>query len=339
MRRLAALSGGLLALAGLAAVAAWIFGQRYLQMPLPIGHAAQVVNIRSGASLIASAEAMADQGVLSHPQVFAWYARLRGDGRDIKAGEYRIDPGTTPRALLDQLVSGGVLLHALTVVEGWTFDQMLVAIRAHPAIQQTLRRHDRAAIMAELGEAGRHPEGLFFPETYRFPRATTDLTLLRQARTLMDQRLEAAWAARAPGLPLETPYSALILASIVEKETALEAERTLIAGVFARRLERNMRLQTDPSVIYGIGDGFDGDIRRRDLSRDTPYNTYTRGGLPPTPIALPGAASLEAVMHPAPGETLYFVATGAGDGSHYFSTTLAEHNEAVQRLLARRRNL
>lgn len=339
MRRLAALSAGALAFAGLALAASWIFGQRYLQTPLPVGDAAQIVHIRPGASLIASAEAMAEQGVLAHPQVFAWYARLRGDGRNIRAGEYRIEPGTTSRALLDQLVSGDVLLHALTVVEGWTFDQMLFVIRAHPAIQQTLREQNTVAIMAELGEAERHPEGLFFPETYRFPRATTDLALLRQARKLMDKHLEAAWADRAPGLPFETPYSALILASIVEKETALEAERALIAGVFVRRLERNMRLQTDPSVIYGIGDGFDGDIRRRDLNRDTPYNTYTRGGLPPTPIALPGAASLEAVMHPAPGETLYFVATGEGDGSHYFSTTLAEHNEAVRRFLARRRNL
>ncbi|MGH8496088.1 MAG: endolytic transglycosylase MltG [Gammaproteobacteria bacterium] len=325
------------ALVGLSVAAVWFFGRQYLDTPLPVGETAQIVNIRPGASLIASAEAMAEQGVLAHPLVFTWYARLRGAGRAIKAGEYRIEPGTKPPALLDQLVSGRVLLHALTVVEGWTFDQMLVAIRAHPALEQTLRESDGAEIMAALGEAGRHPEGLFFPETYRFPRGTSDLELLRQARALMEERLNAAWAGRNPDLPFETPYAALTLASIVEKETALEDERSLIAGVFVRRLERNMRLQTDPSVIYGI-DGFDGNIRRRDLSIDTPYNTYTRAGLPPTPIALPGAASLDAVMHPAPGDALYFVATGERDGSHYFSSTLEEHNEAVRRFLARRRS-
>ncbi|HUO83141.1 MAG TPA: endolytic transglycosylase MltG [Gammaproteobacteria bacterium] len=331
MRRLAVLVAG----AGLALAGAWLAARHYLDTPLLTGTAARIVNIEPGASLTASAESMAAQGVLDHPRVFAWYARLRGDGRSIQAGEYSVAPGTTPRALLDQLVSGRVLLHSLTVVEGWTFRELLAALHAQPAVARTLGESDGAAVMAALGEPGRHPEGLFFPETYHFPRGTSDLDLLRQARALMDEQLAGAWAGRAADLPFETSYEALILASIVEKETALEAERPLIAGVFVRRLERGMRLQTDPSVIYGIGDGFDGDIRRRDLDQDTPYNTYTRAGLPPTPIALPGAASLAAVMHPADGETLYFVATGAGDGSHYFSTTLEEHNEAVRRFLAR----
>jgi len=330
MRRLA------LVAAVAAAAGAWLAARHYLDTPLVTGSEARIVDIQPGASLKASAEAMAEQGLLDHPQLFAWYARLRGAGRSIQAGEYSVAPGTTPRALLDQLVSGRVLLHSLTVVEGWTFAELLAALRAHPAVTHALAEVDRAAIMAALGEPELHPEGLFFPETYHFPRGTPDLALLRQARELMERQLAAAWAGRTAELPFETPYEALILASIVEKETALEAERALIAGVFVRRLRQRMRLQTDPSVIYGIGADFDGDIRRRDLDRDTPYNTYTRTGLPPTPIALPGAASLHAVTHPAPGETLYFVATGAGDGSHYFSTTLEEHNAAVQRFLSRR---
>lgn len=334
MRRL----GVLLAAACIAAAGAWLALEHYLRTALPIGDTPRIVLVQPGASLTASAEAIAAQGVLTHPRAFAWYARLRGDGRAIRAGEYSVVPGATPRDLLDQLVSGQVLLHALTIVEGWHFGEMRAALGAHPAIEQTLGESGGDAVMAALGEPHRHPEGLFFPETYRFPRGTTDLALLRQARKLMGDRLETAWAGREAGLPFETPYEALILASIVEKETALEQERALIAGVFVRRLERRMRLQTDPSVIYGIGEAYDGDIRRRDLDRDTPYNTYTRAGLPPTPIALPGGASLEAVMHPAPGKTLFFVATGAGDGSHYFSTTLEEHNEAVRRFLARGSN-
>jgi UPF0755 protein len=332
MRRLAVLAAAVV----LAAAGALLTARHYLDTPLVTDGEARIVNVQPGASLTASAEAMAEQGLLDHPQLFAWYARLRGDGRSIQAGEYSVAPGTTPRALLEQLVSGRVLLHALTVVEGWTFAELLAALRAHAAVAHTLAEVDGAAVMAALGEPERHPEGLFFPETYHFPRGTSDLALLRQARALMDGQLAAAWEGRAADLPFETPYEALILASIVEKETALEAERPLIAGVFVRRLQQRMRLQTDPSVIYGIGAAFDGDIRRRDLDQDTAYNTYTRAGLPPTPIALPGGASLHAVMHPAPGDTLYFVATGAGDGSHYFSTTLEEHNEAVQRFLARR---
>ncbi|CAN5155711.1 endolytic transglycosylase MltG [soil metagenome] len=334
----AAATAACLVVAVLALSLAWILGRAYVQAPLPIGNVPRIVQIQPGDSLIASAEAMASEGILEHPQVFAWYARLRGDGRSMKAGEYRIAPGTTRRALLDQLVSGRVLLHAMTIVEGWTFSEMMIAIRAHPAIAQTLTTNDSAQIMALLGEPEQDPEGLFFPDTYQFPRDTSDLSLLKLARKLMDDRLHEAWAGREPDLPFPTSYAALILASIVEKETALESERTRIAGVFVRRLERNMRLQSDPTVIYGIGESFDGDIRRRDLNRATPYNTYTRHGLPPTPIALPGEASIHAVMHPAPGDALYFVATGNGDGSHYFSATLEEHNEAVRRFLAKRRH-
>ena len=234
-------------------------------------------------------------------------------------------------------MAGRVRLHALTIVEGWTVQELLAAVRAHPAIRQTLTADSPESLAAELGLARPHAEGLFFPDTYRFARGTSDVEVLRQAQALMQKKLASAWARRAPDLPLNDPYEALILASIVERETALDRERPLIAGVFLRRLRRGMRLQTDPTVIYGLGSTFDGDLRRRDLRSDTPYNSYTRAGLPPTPIALPGEASLLAAVQPAPGEALYFVATGLPDGSHVFSATLAEHEAAVARYLARLR--
>lgn len=210
-------------------------------------------------------------------------------------------------------------------------------MRAHPAVRLTPSGAASGELMKGLGLAGRHPEGQFFPDTYHFPRNTPDVEVFREAYTLMQRKLDAAWAQRHPDLPLAGPYAALVLASIIEKETALDSERRQISGVFTRRLKRGMRLQTDPTVIYGLGDAFDGNLRRRDLERDTPYNTYTRAGLPPTPIALPGEASLLAAVQPDDGDALYFVATGKGDGSHYFSATLAEHNRAVRRYLETRR--
>jgi UPF0755 protein len=237
---------------------------------------------------------------------------------------------------MEQLVAGKVFLHQLTVVEGWRFTELLQAVRTHPAIRAgTL---DGAGIMAELGEPGVHPEGQFFPDTYYFPSGTTDIELLRTAHQALRAHLDTAWEARQADIALQNPYEALILASIIEKETALPAERRLISGVFNQRLRRNMRLQTDPTVIYGLGETFDGDLRRRDLDRDTPYNTYTRGGLPPTPIALPGSASLEAAVTPEATDALFFVATGRGDGSHYFSATLEQHEQAQREYLKQLRS-
>lgn len=306
-----------------------------LDQPMAVAADGQFLQVESGSSLAAVSRGLAAEGILPHPTYLNWFARLQGTATQVKAGEYWLTPDTTPRGLLDQLVSGQVYLHQLTILEGWRADQMLTAIRAHPAITVTEVTLDE--LMAELGQPGLHPEGQFFPDTYAFPRGTTDLALMTQAHEALRARLAAAWAARQPELPLASPYQALILASIVEKETALDAERSRIAGVFVRRLDKGMRLQTDPTVIYGLGAGFDGNLRRRDLNRDTPYNTYTRSGLPPTPIALAGEQSLRAAVQPAAGEALYFVATGTGDGSHYFSTSLEEHNEAVMRYLQRLR--
>jgi UPF0755 protein len=256
------------------------------------------------------------------------YARATGVASRVRAGEYQVPAGTTPLTLLSKLIAGQVFLHQLTIVEGWRFADLLHALRADPAIVAGDR--DGAGIMAALGEPGVHPEGQFFPDTYSFPKGTPELDVLRQAHQALTTHLESAWQRRSPDAVLKSPYEALILASIIEKETALPSERSLIAGVFVQRLRRNMRLQTDPTVIYGLGEAFDGDLRRADLERDTPYNTYTRGGLPPTPIALPGAAALEAAVTPEAGDAIYFVATGRGDGSHHFSATLEEHERAVR---------
>ena len=330
----------LLAIAGLAAlgaVAAWGALQRWLDAPLAIGAAPLTLEIPRGQPLAVTARALAARGVLSHPRWLQYYARATGADARIKAGEYAIAPGTTPRSLLALFESGVVVQHAVTFVEGWTFRDLRRALERNEHLAVTLAGQDDAAVMAALGEPDLHAEGLFFPDTYLFGKGTTDLEILRQARDRMRRELEAAWAARAEGIPLETPYQALILASIVEKETALAAERPRIAGVFTERLRIGMRLQTDPTVIYGLGAGFDGNLRRSDLERDGPYNTYTRAGLPPTPIALPGAEALRAAVRPDERGELYFVATGLPDGSHEFSRTHAEHQAAVRRYLVRYR--
>lgn len=293
-----------------------------------------MLEVPAGAPLRSVAAELADSGVLGHPRLLTWYARLTGAATRIHAGEYAIDPGTTPVRLLDKLVAGDVLMHQLTIVEGWRFSDLLRTVRGHSAIRPTELGEDE--IMDALGKPDSHPEGQFLPDTYAFPRGTPDIELLEWAHRSLEERLQEAWARRSADVQISTPYEALILASIIEKETALETERRLISGVFHERLRRDMRLQTDPTVIYGLGDGFDGDLRRRDLSADTPYNTYTRRGLPPTPIALPGAAAIDAAVDPEAG-ALYFVATGLPDGSHYFSSTLEEHNRAVERYLARLR--
>jgi UPF0755 protein len=315
----------------LAAHLAW----RELTAPMALDGPPVLLEVPAGTPLAHVSATLAERGMLEHPRVLTWYARMTGMATRIHAGEYALASGTTPLELLDDLVAGKVYMHQLTVIEGWRFADLVGALRAHPAVAAT--ELDGEAVMAEVGKPDLHPEGQFLPDTYTFPKGTTDVDLLRWAHEALEQRLADAWARRSPDVALETPYEALILASIIEKETALDSERQLIAGVFDARLKRGMRLQTDPTVIYGLGDAYDGDLRSRDLSTDTPYNTYTRAGLPPTPIALPSAASIEAAVNPAPGDALYFVATGLPDGSHYFSATLEEHNSAVRRYLERQR--
>jgi len=309
---------------------------RWLDSPGPAVEVT-VVEVAPGASLARVSGILAERGVIDHPALFEWYGRLSGRAARLRAGEYEIPPAASPRSVMDQLVAGEVVLHAVTLIEGWTFGQMRDALAAHEAIGPMDPALSGEALMESLGMPGSPPEGWFLPETYRFARGTPGLEVMRMAHEAMKATLEEAWAARKPGLPLESPYDVLILASIVEKETALDEERPLIAGVFARRLEQGMRLQTDPTVIYGLGEDFDGNLRRRDLERDGPYNTYTRAGLPPTPIALPGRASVMAAAMPADTDALFFVATGDPDGSHYFSATLKEHNEAVARYLRKLR--
>jgi UPF0755 protein len=240
-----------------------------------------------------------------------------------------------PVDLIALLVSGKVLLHELRLVEGWTFAQALQAVRGNPVLQHTLTDYTPRAVMTALGKPELHPEGRFYPDTYKFARGTSDLAFLQRAFTAMEQVLAAEWAQRSQEVPYRNADEALIMASIVERETGAPGERAEIAGVFVRRLQKRMRLQTDPSVIYGLGASFDGNLRRRDLLSDTPYNTYTRAGLPPTPICLPGRAAIHAALHPAAGETLYFVSRG--DGSHQFSETIAEHNAAVRKYQLKRR--
>jgi UPF0755 protein len=245
----------------------------------------------------------------------------------LQVGDYAIRHGITPRELLLKLESGKVIQHRFTIVEGWNLRELRAALAKDEVLEQKARDLDDAALMAALERPGLHPEGRFLPETYHFTRGQSDLDVLRRAALAMDKALADVWAMRATDVPLETPEQLLVLASIIEKETGKVSERPEIAGVFARRLKLGMRLQTDPTVIYGMGSAYAGNIRRSDLTTDTPYNTYTRAGLPPTPIAMPGRAALMAAAQPAPGDALYFVARG--DGSHVFSASLAEHNRAV----------
>ena len=245
----------------------------------------------------------------------------------LQVGDYSIRHGITPRELLTKLESGKVIQHRFTIVEGWSFRELRAALAKDELIAQGLADLDDAAVMAALDRPGAHPEGRFLPETYHYTRGASDLDLLRRAAMAMDKAVADAWSARADGIPIETPEQLLVLASIIEKETGKASERPEIAGVFSRRLKLGMRLQTDPTVIYGMGSAYAGNIRRSDLTTDTPYNTYTRAGLPPTPIAMPGRDALMAAANPAEGNTLYFVARG--DGSHVFSATLVEHNRAV----------
>lgn len=336
MRKTLAAIAAVMLLLLIAGMGAALWSYNWLHSELPLQQPA-VYELPRGASLRAVAHDLHRRGILDHPQVWIAAGRIIGKAGALKAGEYRLEPGLTPLGALHLLSSGHVVLHAITFIEGSRFVDMLAQLKAHEAVRLDYVHRSPEDIMAALGQPGVHPEGMFFPDTYRFARHTSDLEILRMALQRMAIELEKAWENRSPDLPLSDPYEALILASIVEKETALDRERPLVAGVFIERLRRGMRLQTDPTVIYGIGESFDGNIRRVDLRRDTPYNTYTRSGLPPTPIALPGLDSLNAAVRPEMSGKIFFVATGEPDGSHFFSSTLAEHEAAVRRYLKRLR--
>lgn len=317
------------------AVAVGIDGYRHLYRPLPLATTVDY-RLEPGTALQTVASQLQAEGVLKRPVYFAIYARLKGAGARLQAGEYRFQPGINAVELLGKLERGEVVLHNLTIVEGWSFKQLRAALQSNEILIHKLSpRLSDSEIMGMLGFPGQHPEGRFFPDTYSFPRGTSDADFLKRAYAVMTQYLEREWSQRSPGLPLKSPYQALILASIIEKETAVPEERQLIAAVFVNRLKKRMRLQTDPTVIYGLGDSYDGDIKFRDLRSDTPYNTYTRSGLPPTPIAMPGGASIHAALNPADSDVLYFVSRG--DGSHQFSTTLKQHEAAVDEYQRRRR--
>jgi UPF0755 protein len=285
--------------------------------------------IKSGSNIKKIAQDLSMQKIIDDPWLFILLAKLKGVETRVRAGEYRIEAGQTPEELLEVFTRGSSIQYSLTVIEGWSFRQMLAAIAEDPIIEHTLQGKSNSEIMRLIGHPDEHPEGMFFPDTYRFPKGTSDVDFLRRAYQVMQQHLDREWNQRDEGLPLKSAYEALILASIIEKETGVGFERPLIGGVFTERLKRKMRLQTDPTIIYGLGENFDGNIRFRDLKKDTPYNTYLRAGLTPTPIALPGLDSIRAALHPAKTKALYFVSKG--DGTHHFSQTLEEHNAAVNR--------
>ncbi|EER60578.1 aminodeoxychorismate lyase [Acidovorax delafieldii 2AN] len=322
VRRLLALI--VLVLIALGGAAYW-----WLHQPLPVGAQALELAIEPGTTPRGVARDVVAAGVQTDARLlYAWF-RFSGQDRAIKAGNYEIPPGTTPIGLLNKLARGEESLRALTLVEGWNWRQVRQALAREDQLKPDSAGLSDDALMAQLGRPGVHPEGRFFPDTYAYAKGTSDLALLRRALHAMDRRLEAAWAQRAADTPLKSADEALILASIVEKETGRAADRGQIAGVFVNRLRSGMLLQTDPTVIYGLGEKFDGNLRRRDLLADTPWNTYTRVGLPPTPIAMPGKAALLAAVQPERTRALYFVAKG--DGSSHFSASLDEHNRAVNR--------
>ena len=302
-------------------------GWWWVHQPLPTGGAVLDLTIAPGTSARGVADGVVQAGVKTPAELLFLWFRVSGDARQIKAGSYEIEPGTTPIALLSKLVRGEQALRAITFVEGWNFRQLREALAKAERLKPDSAALSPELLMKSLGRAGVAPEGRFFPDTYTYAKGSSDIDVLKRAMVSMDKKLDAAWAQRQPGASVKSAEEALILASIIEKETGKGADRPLISGVFNNRLRIGMPLQTDPTVIYGLGAAFDGDLRRRDLQADGPYNTYTRTGLPPTPIAMPGAASLLAAVQPAPTTALYFVARG--DGSSHFSPTLEEHNRAV----------
>jgi UPF0755 protein len=319
----------LAALALLAVLAAAGLGAWWLNKPLTLAADSVEVSIELGTPPREIAQAWVQAGVQTSPTLLYEWFRWSGQSRKIRAGSYEIGPGTTPIELLNKMVRGDETLAVVRLIEGWTFQQFRAELAKADSLKPTTATLTDEQIMQALGAPGVAPEGRFHPDTYAYSKGSADLAVLKRAYRAMQKRLDAAWQERAPDSPLQSPADALVLASIVEKETGVGADRGRVAAVFVNRLRIGMPLQTDPSVIYGLGASFDGNLRKRDLLADTPYNTYTRAGLPPTPIAMPGKASLLAAVHPEPTKALYFVSRG--DGSSEFSDTLADHNRAVNR--------
>jgi len=324
-----------------AGAAAFFLYDRYTgfaDMPLSGIEAGDTVRVERGDSFRRVLSRLREAGVRDGHDL-EWQALARQLGADarVQVGEYALEPGMTPRMVLQHMRDGRVVSYRVTIVEGWNMRELRAALGRATPLLQTIGELDDAALMDKLGRAGVHPEGRFLPETYVYTRGDSDLDVLRRANQSLERALQAAWEARAPDLPLDDAEQALVLASIIEKETGIAEERARIGGVFVRRLKTGMRLQTDPTVIYGMGSRYAGNIRRADLLADTPYNTYTRDGLPPTPIAMAGVAAIRAATQPADGEELYFVAVGDGSGRHVFSRTLAEHNSAVREYVRRYR--
>lgn len=319
----------LIVVALLAAVVAGGLLAHFALTPIEFSSAPLELQVKPGSALRSVSRQIAEAGAGFAPWQFTLLGRIAGDAARIKAGSYELQQGITPWQLLSKLSAGEVSLAEIAFIEGWTFRQMRTALDAHPALRHDTQGLNEGEILSRIGASEAAAEGVFFPDTYLFDKNSSDVDVLRRAHRSMRRIVDREWAARDGALPYATPYQALIMASIVEKETGAGAERPLVAAVFTNRLRQGMPLQTDPTVIYGIGPGFDGNLRKRDLQRDTAYNTYTRAGLPPTPIAMPGLASIQAVMRPASSDMLYFVARG--DGTSEFSRTLDEHNRAVVR--------
>ena len=321
----------LLAIAGAVAWGALEY-LHFARTPLNVEAKGQTLEVARGEGFKDIVRQLRDEKLTqASPLLWRALAMRLGVVNRLHAGEYALVPGMTPRILLEDMASGRVLHRRVTLVDGWTFDQVRQALAKAPKLKHELDGVDGAGVMAKFGDADGSPEGEFMPDTYDYVLGMSDVDILGRAHKAMQEFLAKEWAARDPSVPLDDPYQALILASLVEKETAVASERTKIAGVFERRLKIGMKLDTDPSVIYGMGKAYNGNIRKSDLETDTPYNTYTRAGLPPTPIALPSRAAIHAVLHPAAGDALYFVAKG--DGTHQFSATLAEHNAAVRKYI------
>lgn len=312
----------------LGAAASWAF-YRWIDTPILNEQGSIEFTIKSGSNIRSAARQLNSAGIPIQPYLFELLARVQGKAGNLKAGSFELNSTETPRELLQKLVEGKFSLTSLGIIEGWSFKQMRNAINAHPQIRHdTITMSDRE-LMKAIGSEFEHPEGLFFPDTYRFAKNSSDVQVYQLAHQAMLTRLDEVWKKRAENLPYKTPYQALVMASIVEKETGQASERGMIASVFVNRLRVGMLLQTDPTVIYGMGDQFKGNIRKRDLTTDTPYNTYTRAGLPPTPIALPGLDSLKAALNPEPSNAYYFVARG--NGTSQFSENLSDHNKAVNK--------
>lgn len=324
----------LLVFASIGVIVAWLYYFAHHNLPLPAVSAKTVLTasafdftVKPGASLKALSKQLTEQNLLPEPQSFWLLGRLTNQATGIQAGSYRLDTAVTPLELLQKLNDGDVIPVSVTFIEGSTFADMRARLEKTDGVKVMLKGLSNTEVLKRIGATESYPEGLFFPDTYRFATGSTDVELLKTSYLAMKKKLDEAWAMRDKDLPYKTPYDALKMASIIEKETGRAEERPLIGAVFINRLRIPMRLQTDPTVIYGLGESYDGNIRKRDLTTDTPYNTYTRDGLPPTPIAMPGWGSLMAAVKPAASQKLYFV--GKGDGTHYFSASLDEHNRAV----------